>query len=78
MIKDLEEKQLQVAYFLSRGNRSVEEKFTEFNICKVCAGVTTDMRNGWKDTSMKAWGMTCPILLLFGRRLLCLSCCSGM
>lgn len=34
MIKDLEEKQLQVAYFLSRGNRSVEEKFTEFNICK--------------------------------------------
>ena len=35
MIKDLEEKQLQVAYFLSRGNRSIEEKFTEFNICKV-------------------------------------------
>ena len=32
MIKDLEEKQLQVAYFLSRGNRSVEEKFTEFNL----------------------------------------------
>lgn len=38
MIKDLEEKQLQVAYFLSRGNRSVEEKFTEFNICKVWLG----------------------------------------
>ena len=37
-IKEVEEKQLQVAYFLSRGNRSVEEKFTEFNICKVWLG----------------------------------------
>lgn len=38
MIKDLEEKQLQLAYFLSRGNKNVEEKFSEFNICKVWLG----------------------------------------
>ena len=38
MVKDLKEKQLQVGYFLSRGDKSVNEKFTEFNICKVWLG----------------------------------------
>ena len=46
MVKDLKEKQLQVGYFLSRGDKSVNEKFTEFNICKVWLG-------WWK--SNKAW-----------------------
>lgn len=47
MIKDLEEKQLQVAYFLSRGDECVENKFTEFNICRVWHG-------WWKEDNVQS------------------------